>query len=70
VKKGEILNKEGEKDPWPQLFIVLEGRGKGIVGDTEFEVEPKTVVYIPKGTTHQLIAEEDIKLIWLARQAW
>jgi len=70
VKKGEILNKEGEKDPCPQLFIVLEGRGKGIVGDTEFEVEPKTGVYIPKNTVHQLIAEEDIKLIWLAWQAW
>ena len=70
VKKGEILNKEGEKDPCPQLFIVLEGRGKGIVGDTEFEVEPKTIVYIPKNTVHQLIAEEDIKLVWLAWQAW
>jgi mannose-6-phosphate isomerase-like protein (cupin superfamily) len=70
VKKGEILNKEGEKDPWPQLFIVLEGRGKGIVGDTESEVEPNMVIYIPKNTIHQLIAEEDIKLIWLAWQAW
>ena len=70
VKKGETLNKEEEKDPWPQLFIVLEGRGKGIVGDTQFEVEPKMVVYIPKNTIHQLIAEEDMNVIWLAWQAW
>jgi len=70
MKKGEILNKEEEKDPWPQLFIVLEGRGKGIVGDTQFEVEPKMVVYIPKNTIHQLIAEEDMNVIWLAWQAW
>ena len=70
VKKGEILNKEEEKDPWPQLFIVLEGRGKGIVGDTQFEAEPKMVVYIPKNTIHQLIAEEDMNVIWLAWQAW
>jgi mannose-6-phosphate isomerase-like protein (cupin superfamily) len=64
VKKGEILNKQGEKDPWPQLFIILEG--KGIVGDKEFEVEPNMVVYIPKNTIHQITAEEDTKVIWLA----
>lgn len=69
VKKGEILNKEEEKDPWPQLFIVLEGKGKGIVGDKEFEVKSDMVFYIPKNTIHQLIAEEDIKVIWLAWQA-
>lgn len=70
VKKGEVLNKQGEKDPWPQLFIILEGKGKGIVGDKEFEVEPNMVVYIPKDIIHQIIAEEDVKVIWLAWQAW
>lgn len=70
VKKGEVLNKQGEKDPWPQLFIVLEGKGKGIVGDKEVAVEPNMVVYIPKNVIHQIIAEEDVKVIWLAWQAW
>lgn len=70
VKKGEILNKEGERDPWPQLFIILEGKGKGIIGNEKIEVEPNMAIYIPKNTIHQLIAEEDLKIIWLAWQAW
>jgi len=70
VKKGEILNKEGEKDPWPQLFIILKGKGKCIVDDKEFMVEPNLVVYIPKNVVHQLMAEEDVTIIWLAWQAY
>lgn len=69
VKSGEILNKEGEKDPWPQMFIIIEGKGKAIIGDQEFRIEPKTAFYIPRNCIHQIIAEQDIELIWLAWQA-
>lgn len=66
LEKGEVLNREGEKDPWPQLFIVIEGRGKAIIGDKEFEVGPNIVVYIPRNAIHQLIPEQEMKIIWLA----
>jgi mannose-6-phosphate isomerase-like protein (cupin superfamily) len=69
VKAGEILNEGREKDPWPQLFIVIEGKGKAIVGNEEFETKPRTAIYIPKHCVHQIIAEEDVELIWLAWQA-
>jgi mannose-6-phosphate isomerase-like protein (cupin superfamily) len=69
VKRGEILNKEGEKDPWPQMFIMLEGKGKAIIGNEEFEIRPKTAIYIPRNCVHQIIAEEDVELVWLAWQA-
>lgn len=41
VKSGEILNKEGEKDPWPQMFIIIEGKGKAIIGGQEFRIKPR-----------------------------
>jgi len=70
VRKGEILNKDKEKDPYPQAFIILEGKGKAIIGEEEFEIEKNTTIYIPKNVIHQIIAEEDVKLLWLAWQAW
>jgi mannose-6-phosphate isomerase-like protein (cupin superfamily) len=70
VKAGEILNKEGEKDPWPQTFIILEGKGKAVVGDTTLPIDPDKAIYIPTNSIHQIIAEEDLKLLWLAWNAW
>lgn len=69
IKTGEILNKEGERDPWPQMFLILEGKGKAIIGNEEFEIKPKTAIYIPRNCVHQIIPEEDVELIWLAWQA-
>ena len=69
MKKGETLNKEKEKNPWPQLFTILQGKGRCVVGGTELQIEPSLVVYVPKDTVHQLMAEEDTTLIWLAWQA-
>jgi len=70
VKHGEVLNKDKERDPWPQTFIILEGKGKAVVGKEEFDIKPNTAIYIPRNTVHQIIAEEDVKLVWLAWQAW
>lgn len=70
VKAGETLNEEREKDPWPQTFIILEGEGKAIIGNVTFQIEPQTAIYVPTNSIHQTIAEEDIKLLWLAWNAW
>ena len=69
LKRGEVLNVEGERDPWPQLFVILKGRGRAIIGDEEFDVEPNRVVYVPLNSVHRLEALTDIELMWLAWMA-
>jgi mannose-6-phosphate isomerase-like protein (cupin superfamily) len=66
IDDGQILNEAGEKDPWPQLFIALSGKGKVIVADEEFDLPLKKAVYIPPNVTHQIRAEKLVELIWLA----
>lgn len=70
VKAGETLNKEREKDPWPQTFVILEGKGKAIIGDVTLRIKPEKAIYVPTNSIHQIIAEEDLKLLWLAWNAW
>ena len=69
LKRGEVLNVEGERDPWPQLFVILKGRGRAVIGDEEFDVEPNRVVYVPLNSVHRLEALTDIELMWLAWMA-
>lgn len=69
LKGGDVLNEAGERDPWPQLFVILKGRGRAIIGDEELDVEPNMAVYVPVKTIHQVRAETDIELIWLAWKA-
>jgi mannose-6-phosphate isomerase-like protein (cupin superfamily) len=68
VKAGEILNKEGTKHPWPEMFIVLKGKGKATIHDEQFEIKPNTVIYIPRNSIHQITAEDDVELFWMAWQ--
>jgi len=68
VKAGEVINKEKTKDPWPQMFIILKGKGKAIIHDEQFEIKPNTVIYIPRNSIHQITAEEDVELFWMAWQ--
>lgn len=68
VKGGEVLNEEGERDPYPQVFVILSGRGTFILDDAELELRPNTVIYVPRNSVHQIRAEEDVEVIWLAWQ--
>jgi len=69
IKKGEVLNEAGERDPYPQAIVVLKGEGVIVVGDERLDLEPQTVVYIPKNALHQIEASEDVEALWLAWQA-
>lgn len=69
VEAGETLNKAGEKDPWPQAFILLKGQGKVIIGDYKMELQERTVVYIPPNVIHQVVAEKPVELLWIAWNA-
>jgi len=68
VKEGEVLNEAGERDPYPQAFVILRGRGSFILDDVEIELRPKTVIYVPCNSVHQIRAEENVEAIWLAWQ--
>lgn len=68
VRKGEVLNEEGERDPYPQAFMILRGRGAFILDDVELELRPNTVIYVPRNSVHQIRADEDVEAIWIAWQ--
>lgn len=68
--KGDVLNEEGERDPWPQLFIVLTGEGSARIGDEKLQVLPGMAIYIPRNAIHQLEPlNENLELIWIAWNA-
>ena len=68
VKEGQTMNEEGERDDYPQAVIILKGRGIFTIGDVEIAIEPSTVIYVPKNCLHQLRADEDVEIVWLAWQ--
>lgn len=68
VKEGEVLNEAGERNPYPQAFVILRGRGSFILDDIELELRPNTVIYVPCNSVHQIKAEADVEAIWLAWQ--
>ncbi|RLG51256.1 MAG: hypothetical protein DRO00_07430 [Thermoproteota archaeon] len=68
VRAGEVLNRESVTHPWPETFIILRGRGRAVVGDEKFDLKPGMVIYIPPNLVHQVWAEENVELIWMAWQ--
>jgi mannose-6-phosphate isomerase-like protein (cupin superfamily) len=69
IEKAETLNEAGEKDPYPQTFMIIKGRGIAYIGDEEIEISPSEVIYIPANETHSIKAYEDIELLWTAWKA-
>ena len=69
IPADSILNEDGEKDPWPQAFLVLKGNGKVHILDEVLELQPEVVYYIPRNCTHQVHAKEDVELLWIAWDA-
>ena len=69
VKKGEVMNEEGERDPYPQVIVILRGKGVFQLEDDEFDLEPNTAIYVPVNSVHKIRAEEDVEVVWLAWQA-
>ena len=59
--KTEVHIHKGE-----EAFYILEGEGRGIVGDKEYSLKPDSCLYIPANTTHQVINIGDKPLRFLA----
>ena len=66
INKGEILNEAGERDSYPQAFVLLKGEGTVSLENIQIDIEPNKVIYIPKNAVHKIIAKEEIELLWLA----
>ena len=69
IRRGEVLNEAGERDPYPQVVVPLRGRGTIVLDGEEMELRPSTAVYIPANSLHQIRADEDIEALWLAWKA-
>jgi mannose-6-phosphate isomerase-like protein (cupin superfamily) len=69
VPAHSTLNEAGEKDPWPQAFVVLSGKGSFVMEGERLAIEPNTVYYIPRNSLHQIDAEDDVQLLWIAWDA-
>ncbi|KPL02674.1 MAG: hypothetical protein AMJ90_05125 [candidate division Zixibacteria bacterium SM23_73_2] len=68
LKKGERLNQPGDKNPFPQAFIFIEGEGFAKIGDKTIKVKAGESYYIPPDSDHVVWTESDdsLVLIWLA----
>ncbi len=69
IPAGKILNEEGEKDPWPQAFVVLKGSGMIHIENEILNLQLQTVYYIPRNCIHQLHANDAVELLWIAWDA-
>lgn len=69
LNRGEILNPEGERDPYPQLIVLIRGRGWLRLNEGELTIESGSAIYIPPHSLHQLKAESDVELLWIAWRA-
>lgn len=69
VAAGQILNEDGEKDPYPQAFVVLKGRGRLEMEDHEVDTIPQRTYYIPRNCLHRVHSDEDMELMWIAWDA-
>lgn len=56
VDPGNNSNPHSHADQ-EEVFVTLSGRGQIMVNNEVTDVEPGTVVFVPKGQVHQLINE-------------
>jgi mannose-6-phosphate isomerase-like protein (cupin superfamily) len=68
VRRGERVNRRGEKDPFPQGIVIIRGRGFVQIDNVKMEVSLGTALYIPPGSGHTVWTEADepLEFIWTA----
>ena len=61
-QEGSYHKHQNEAEVW--LFYA--GRGRAVVGDNEYQIEPGSVVYTAAGVYHQFFndGDEPVKLFW------
>ena len=61
VKPGMMINEDPDDavNPFPTLFIITRGEGKGRLGDKTMELREGMSVYVPAGMLHQFWADKE-----------
>ena len=74
IIKGEILNESGEKDPFNQSFIIIQGNGFAKIGNDTLKLKTNEAYFIKPNLEHKVWtdSEEGLSLIWNAwgSEAW
>ena len=67
VKKGSLTPKHTHEDE-EQVYIILKGSGVVRLNDEEEKVGGGMIVYIPRGTEHEIknTGEDDLTYIYIA----
>ena len=67
VKKGSLTPKHTHKDE-EQAYIILKGSGVVRLNDEEKEVGERMIVYIPRGTEHEIknTGKDELTYIYVA----
>ncbi len=67
VKKGSLTPKHTHKDE-EQAYIILKGSGVVRLNDEEKEVSERMIVYIPRGTEHEIknTGKDELTYIYVA----
>ena len=59
IKKGEKVNSEGEKNPFPQMIIGLKGTAFIEINGKSYKFLTGQCVFIPPNSTHKIWNEDD-----------
>jgi quercetin dioxygenase-like cupin family protein len=52
------------QDGEDEILYVASGRGIGVVGETEREVTPGSLIYVPQGAWHGVRCLEEMDIVW------
>ncbi len=68
VNRSESLNGEGDASPYPQAYVVVQGRARMRFGQRWIEVPAGQAIYVPPGVMHAIRSQDGapVELLWLA----
>ena len=69
ISKGESTQ-TGFHDDEEEIYVILKGEAKLILGDEESNIKEGDVVYVPRNTTHKMTCISDEKLEYLYFANW
>jgi len=68
IVKGQRLNEEGDRNPFPQAFIIISGAGSARIGDRTVAIHAGESFYVPPASDHVVWTDnqDGLVLLWLA----
>lgn len=65
INKGEQVNEPGDTNPFPQYFIVMQGRGYAKIGNDTIVVKKNEAYFIPPDHDHVFWNESEEPIIYI-----